>query len=45
MKKILNKIKNSKRLPKSKKDLIVIELEEWLNNYQENKLSGAFKNR
>ncbi|MDR1829628.1 MAG: hypothetical protein LBQ76_02550 [Candidatus Fibromonas sp.] len=39
MMKILNKIKNSKHLPKAEKESISCELEEWLNNCQENKLN------
>jgi len=45
MMKILNKIKSSKNLPKAEKYNIVLELEEWLKNYQENQLRNIFNNR
>ena len=45
MRKILNKIKNSKFIVEAERDVIAVELEEWLNNYRENKLNDIFKNR
>ena len=45
MKMILNKIKNSIGLSKGEIKALSIELEEWLNNYQENLLRNKFSNR
>ncbi|MCL2102091.1 MAG: type II toxin-antitoxin system PemK/MazF family toxin [Fibromonadales bacterium] len=45
MKMILHKIKNSIGLSKGEIKALSIELEEWLNNYQENQLKNKFSNR
>lgn len=45
MLKILNKIQNSKNINKAESSALIIELEEWLENYQENQLKNIFDNR
>jgi len=45
MLKILNKIRNSKRIAEVERDDIALELEKWLSNYAANKLSGNFGKR
>jgi thioester reductase-like protein len=47
MKKILEKIRNSKHFEEQERKNRILELEEWLNenNYAGNKLKNAFNNR
>jgi hypothetical protein len=47
MQTILNKVRNSDRITRAEKDVIVPELENWLkdDNYAGNKLSAVFKCR
>jgi len=45
MLKILNKIRNSKRITEAERNAIVLELEEWFSNYAANKLSRNFGKR
>jgi hypothetical protein len=47
MRKILDKIKSSKRITAADKDIIIPALEKWLNSddYAKNKLSAVFKYR
>ena len=45
MLKILNKIRNSECIPEVEKEVLVSELEDWLENYTKNKLTATFNKR
>jgi hypothetical protein len=45
MVKILNMIKNSKFISQDEKEEILIDLEEFIKNYTENKLKGKFSKK
>jgi hypothetical protein len=45
MSKILEKIRNSKYIIKPERETMALELEEWMSNYQENKLKDKFNKK
>jgi len=45
MSKILEKIRKSKYIIKPERETMALELEEWMSNYQENKLKNKFNKK